>query len=122
MIDLRRIIIFLTCTVFATAVHAALPTSHTSSGAPKGVKNVTSGCTRGGTKLFVDLNNVKAVIKTHGGMWQDGNASYEVPKGSGKHSVFAGGIWVAGVDVNGQLRVAARIFDYDGQDDYWLVH
>ncbi len=119
MIDLRRIIIFLTCTVFATAVHAALPTSHTSSGAPKGVKNVTSGCTRGGTKLFVDLNNVKAVIKTHGGMWQDGNASYEVPKGSGKHSVFAGGIWVAGVDVNGQLRVAARIFDYDGQDDYW---
>ena len=44
------------------------------------VKNVTSGCTRGGTKLFVDLNNVKAVIKTHGGMWQDGNASYEVQK------------------------------------------
>jgi len=119
MIDLKRIIIFLSCTVFVTAVYAAMPPRKNSSGTPKGAKNVTSGCTRGGTKLFVDLNNVKAVIKTHGGMWQDNNASYEVPKGSGKHSVFAGGIWVAGVDVNGQLRVAARIFDYDGEDDYW---
>src|SRR5690606_17793116 len=43
---------------------------------------------------------------------------YEVPKGSRKHSLFAGSIWVGGYDPQGQLKVAAQTYRQDG-NDYW---
>ena len=88
----------------------------------KGTKNISANCAPGNSKAYIDLNNVNAIVGTNGGMWQLDNAAYEVPKGSGKHSLFAGGIWVAGVDIVGQLKVAARTFNASSGstgDDYW---
>ena len=118
MRNLKILFLFLTAFSVVGFVFAKPPVSN-NNGKNKGVKNVSAGCAPGNATAFIDLNNVKAIIGTNGGKWQDGNASYEIPKGSGKHSVFAGGIWVAGVDVNGQLRVSARTFTSQGEDDYW---
>lgn len=118
MRSIKIMFIFLISTVLVTSLYS-LPPIRNNASAPKGVKNVSSGCSPGNSRAFVDLNNVKAIIGTHGGMWTEGSASYEVPKNSGKHSIYAGGIWVAGVDVNGQLRVASRTFTQQGKDDFW---
>lgn len=83
-------------------------------------KNVNiSGCVGPSARSEMALNNVRALIYTGGDMWWDiqgGNAEYEIPKGSGKTSLFCGAIWIGGTDVNGQLRVTgARYrsgFDY----------
>lgn len=82
----------------------------------------TAGCVTPSAKTYLDLNNVRAMILNAGDMWTDGdNASYEVPKGSGKMSLFGGTIWVGGVDVNGQLRIAATMYRSGGNSgiDFW---
>ncbi len=119
MRNIREFILFLA--IFAiVGISYSVPPAGKSTKLPKGVTNVKAGCANGNSKAFVDLNNVRAVIGTRGGKWTDGGASYEVPKGSGKQSVYAGGIWVAGVDVNGQLRVAARTFTSGNSgNDFW---
>jgi hypothetical protein len=86
----------------------------------KSSKMVTAGCTPATSSTELDLNNVRALIHTGGDMWWDlqGTARYEVPKGSGKTALFAGSIWIGGVDVNGQLKIAGQRFRQDGID-YW---
>ncbi|MBN2680990.1 MAG: hypothetical protein JXR58_00655 [Bacteroidales bacterium] len=86
----------------------------------KSTTGVTAGCTPGTTSTQIELNNVRALIHTGGDMWWDlqGNAKYEIPKNSGKQSLFAGSIWIGGVDVNGQLKLAAMRYRANGVD-YW---
>lgn len=86
----------------------------------KSVKMVTAGCSPATSSTELDLNNVRALIHTGGDMWWDlqGNPKYEVPAGSGKTALFAGSIWIGGLDVNGQLKIAAQRFRQDGID-YW---
>ncbi|MFA4851746.1 MAG: hypothetical protein WC599_04430 [Bacteroidales bacterium] len=68
----------------------------------------------------MDINNVRARINTGGDMWWDliDVAKYEVPKGSGKTSLFSAALWIGGIDVNGQLKVAAQRYRQVGVD-YW---
>jgi hypothetical protein len=69
---------------------------------------------------FLDINNVRARINLGQSSWWDliGSASYEVPKGSGKHCFFTGSLWVGGIDEQGQIRGAAARFRQVGQD-FW---
>ena len=56
----------------------------------------------------LNINNVRARINTGGDMWWDFSVSkYEIPKGSRKTSMFSGSLWIGGLDVNGQLKLAA---------------
>ncbi|HNX20776.1 MAG TPA: hypothetical protein PKG88_00275 [Bacteroidales bacterium] len=64
------------------------------------------------------INNVRAYVETNGTMWFKEIAQYEVPRGSGKTSMFAAALWIGGRDVSGQLRLAAVRFRQNG-DDYW---
>lgn len=64
------------------------------------------------------INNVRAYIETNGTMWNKEIAEYEVPKGSGKSSMFAAALWIGGLDDNNQLKLAAVRFRQVG-DDYW---
>jgi len=109
------LIVFLGSSIISPARNL-IPTTN----GKKSTTTITSGCLPAATSVDLDLNNVRALIHTGGDMWWDlaNNPRYEVPKGSGKHSLFAGGIWVGGVDVNGQLRLAARMYRSDG-NDYW---
>ncbi len=66
-------------------------------------------------------NNVKALIETGGSMWQSrslSRAAYEVPKGSGVSSIYAGSLWMGGISPDQQLKLAAITFRASG-NDYW---
>lgn len=69
---------------------------------------------------FLDKNNVKARINTANNKFWDiygnGKASYEVPKGQGVHAVFANNLWIGGLDVGGQLHIAANTYKQTGTD------
>ena len=73
----------------------------------------------------LDINNVRARLLAGGDMWWDlSNARYEVPKveqGSGRVSVsslFAGALWIGGIDAGGQLKIAAQTYRQGG-NDFW---
>ncbi len=70
---------------------------------------------------YLDINQVKAGIANRGDMhWNlaTGNAAYEVPVGSGKHSDFASGLWIGALDNGNQLHVAAQTYRQSGVD-FW---
>ncbi len=80
---------------------------------------LASSCTPASAKTDLDINNVRTTIMTGGDMWWDLNtARYEVPKGGGAHSIFAGALWVGGLDAGGQLKVAAMTYRQTG-NDFW---
>ncbi len=66
----------------------------------------------------LNINNVNARISANGSHFWDfgGNASYEVPKGSGKHTIFTSTFWIGGVDSTGQLFLSAERFLREGGD------
>lgn len=70
----------------------------------------------------LDINQVKAGIANRGDMHWDvggnGNALYEVPKGNGRSSNFASGLWIGGLDNGGQLHGAAQTYRQSGVD-FW---
>jgi hypothetical protein len=85
-----------------------------------GNKKIASGCLPATSATELDINNVRARINTGGDMWWDlqGTAQYEIPKGSKKTSMFAAALWIGGLDVNDQLKLAALRFRQVG-NDYW---
>lgn len=71
----------------------------------------------GGADL--DINNVKTKILGGGDMWWDQGlqtAQYEVPKGSGHHTMFAGSIWLGGLDIDNTIHIAAQTYRQTGND------
>lgn len=63
---------------------------------------------------YLDFNNVSARVNDGGVFFNDhANTfpSYEVPKGSGLHAIFAMSFWYGGTDVNGQLKLSAQKYD-----------
>jgi len=67
----------------------------------------------------LDINNVRARINTGGDMWWDFTQSkYEIPRGSRKTSMFAAALWIGGLDINKQLKLAAQRFRSGGVD-FW---
>jgi photosystem II stability/assembly factor-like uncharacterized protein len=67
----------------------------------------------------LDVNNINARIDISNSLFWDmpnGGAHFEVPKGSGKNSLFAGALWLGGIDQNGQLHLAAEKYRQNGDD------
>lgn len=80
---------------------------------------LSEGCAAATSSADLSINNVRARILGSGDMWWDLNdAKYEVPKGSNKHSMFAGALWLGGKDEADQLRLAAMTYRQRGVD-YW---
>lgn len=84
------------------------------------VKALAAGCASSQAYNFLSINNVRARINTGGDMWWDlqGSPVYEVPKGSGKHSMFAAALWIGGKDQSGNIKVAAHSYRSRGNDYY----
>lgn len=60
---------------------------------------------------YLDINQVKAGINCSGTIHYDpntGNPSYEVPKGSGRHSNYHTSLWIGGINTGGQLKIAGQ--------------
>jgi hypothetical protein len=78
-----------------------------------------AGCSPATDQIDLYINNVRATLLNGGDMWWDlSNSGYEVPAGSNKHSMFAGSLWIGGIDGSGNLKVAAQTYRQTGLD-YW---
>ena len=83
-----------------------------------------SNCAPATAQIDLNINNVRARLMNGGDMWWDlvDIARYEVPKveagGSvqSASSLFAGAIWICGIDQNNQLKVAAQTYRQTGND------
>jgi len=72
------------------------------------IKSTAAGCLPGAGFKYLEVNNVRTRINTGGDMWWDFEvAQYEIPKGSRKTSMFSAALWIGGIDVNDQLKLAA---------------
>ncbi len=101
-------------------VHAKENTNTFRRSGPDRTPQILAGCEPSKSRADLDVNNVRSPIWINGDMWWDltGTALYEVPAGSGKHSLFAGAIWIGGKDGAGNLKVAAQTYRQSGSD-FW---
>jgi hypothetical protein len=70
----------------------------------------------------IDINNVRGSVLGTGNAYSNllGNdLTWEVPKGSGKNSLFQYSLWIGAMDINYQIHVAAHRYNQDGRD-YWM--
>ena len=75
-------------------------------------------CLPASSSSELNINNVRAYIETSGSMWFKEVAKYVVPKTGNASSMFAAALWIGGLDVTGQLKLAAIRFRQVG-DDFW---
>jgi hypothetical protein len=90
--------------------------------APSGLKQTSAGCSPSSAFEWLDINNVRGRINAGGDMWWDlpggTGAKYFIPKNGSATSLFAGSLWIGGLDINNQLKLAAVRFRQDG-NDFW---
>ncbi len=86
------------------------------------LKQTTAGCSPSSAYDWLDINNVRARINAGGDMWWDlpggVGAKYYIPKNGTATSLFAGSLWIGGLDINNQLKLAAQRFRQVGID-FW---
>jgi hypothetical protein len=88
-------------------------------------KTTAADCEAAESQFDLEINNVRARLLAGGDVWWNlSNAQYEVPKidppGSAPsvHALFAGALWVSGIDDGGNLKIAAQTYRQSG-DDFW---
>ncbi|MEN8223930.1 MAG: T9SS type A sorting domain-containing protein [Bacteroidota bacterium] len=86
------------------------------------IKATTASCAAASSFRYIDVNNVRARINTGGDMWWDLpggiGAQYFIPKGGTATSMFSSSLWIGGLDINNQLKLAAVRYRQSG-NDYW---
>lgn len=120
--------------LFSVFVCTALVCTVASAREPEGGKS-NSGINSGGAKAAecapavavreMEFNNVRTLIEVPGFLWMDrarGRGAYFVPRPPdddiGPSSIFAGALWMGGVDPAGNLKLAAMQFRQRG-NDFW---
>jgi hypothetical protein len=90
------------------------------------IKSTSAGCEPGSAYKYLDINNVRTLCYSYGNGWFLENAEYEIPKGSRKTSMFSFSLWIGGIDVNNNLKLAAykygqgpTITSAHTKNDYW---
>ncbi len=82
-------------------------------------------CAQATRQTDLDINNVRARLLVGGDVWWDGNdGKYIVPNvepgETEVSSIFAGAVWIGGVDPAGNLKLAAQQFGTgSGAADFW---
>lgn len=87
---------------------------------------VMNACSAPQSAAELSVNNVRTIIYSGSDMWWDlfgsGNARYAIPKvenwSNSVNSNFAGNVWFGGLDVNGNLKIAAQTYRQAGID-FW---
>jgi hypothetical protein len=111
---------FLFCiAVFTASAKENQGSNGNSNTAVTDMSKVAANCNPTTAQADLDINNVRTTILVGGDMWWDlVNPKYEIPIGTGKHSVFAGSLWIGGLDAGGQIKVAAQTYRQTGID-FW---
>lgn len=83
-------------------------------------------CASSESQIDMEINNVRARLLGGGDCWWDFNdGRYVVPKvdvTTGQRevsSIFAGSVWLGGIDPAGNLKLAAQDYRPSGQNDFW---
>ncbi len=78
------------------------------------IARISATCVPASSRTTLEINQIRANYGTASSWWfNPGNSSaigFEVPKGSGKQSLFAGSIWIGAKDFGGNLKVAAQTY------------
>jgi len=84
------------------------------------IKQNAAGCSASSGYRYLNINNVRARINTGGDMWWDLNdfSQYYIPANGQATSLYSGSLWIGGLDINNQLKLAAVRFRQVG-NDYW---
>ena len=92
-------------------------------------EKVLAGCSPAQASAELAVNNVRTLIFSGSDMWWDlfgtQNARYTIPKGEDlsklPNSNFAGNVWFGGVDIGGQLKLAAQTYrqSQSGGVSFW---
>ncbi len=89
------------------------------------IKETAAGCASGSSSKYLDINNVRAIVYSYGNGWFIENAEYEIPKGSKKMSLFSFSLWIGGIDINNNLKLAGYRYGQGTgnpshvKNDYW---
>ncbi len=110
--------LFFTVLLLASQIFAIAPKNKSNNKQGGNNPQPVAGCTPPSALTYLELNNVKCRIETGGLMWQDrpnSIADYQVPKpknpGDLRYTaIYSGSIWMGGIDVNGQLKLAAMMY------------
>ncbi|MGC6428039.1 MAG: hypothetical protein ACON4Y_01630 [Flavobacteriales bacterium] len=117
---MNRIVLFFlvgVCSLSLTAKENVGNTTSTNSASS--LARVAADCVPSQAMTDLSINNVRTTIMGGGDMWWNLNsARYEIPKESNKHSMFAGALWIAGIDAGEQLKAAAMTYRQTG-NDFW---
>lgn len=83
-------------------------------------------CASSRSQIDMELNNVRARLLGGGDCWWDFNdGRYIVPKvdvSTGQRevsSIFAGSVWLGGIDPGGSLKLACQDYRPSGRNDFW---
>ena len=86
------------------------------------LKQTTAGCSPSSAFEWLNINNVRTRINAGGDMWWDLKggigSQYFIPASGTATSLYAGALWIAGVDINNQLKCAAQRYRGNG-NDFW---
>ena len=96
----------------------------------RSLKQTTAGCTPSSTFAWLNVNNVRTRVNAGGDMWWDlpggSGSKYFIPANGTATSLFAGSLWIAGMDINNQLKCASVRFrqgpasqGLPGGNDFW---
>lgn len=88
----------------------------------RAIKGTTAGCSPSSTFSWLNINNARVRVNAGGDMWWDlpggTGAKYYIPANGSATSLYAGSLWIAGLDINNQLKCAAVRFRQVG-NDFW---
>lgn len=83
-------------------------------------------CANSEAQIDQEINNVRARLLAGGDCWWDfADGRYIVPKvdpSTGQRpvsSIFAGSVWLGGIDPAGNLKLACQDYRSDGKNDFW---
>lgn len=91
-------------------------------------KTEANDCNLPTSQYYLDINNVRATLLTAGDLWYNttvAGAGYEVPRGDRTsttayaQAIYAGAIWVSGLDQGNNLKLAALTYRQNGGSDYF---
>ena len=117
---------YITTSILCFCVVSLFAFRHPESAKPsKAAVTYRLNCAQATAQTNMDINNVRARLLVGGDVWWDGNnGQYVVPAVEpGEEeisSIFAGAVWIGGVDPAGNLKVAAQQFGTaSGNSDFW---
>ena len=84
--------------------------------------STAQNCSPGSAYIELDVNNIKAGLRNSGDLWWNGQDGKYITPSDGideVSAIFAGGLWIGGLDPNGALKLAAVQYRTGANSDYY---